>query len=225
MATIAFRLNKNLFLRDPQASELGEKIISHSIALIDQLGFEQFTFKKLAEKIDSTEASIYRYFENKHKLLLYLIDWYWTWLERRMEFNIQNLHDPVDKLKALLHTLTEEKEYDPDIAFVDEAMLQRIVVSEFEKTYLTKNVDHDNKEGLFLPYKSVCKKIADAISEINSSYTHAHSLASTIMLSANHQLYYAKHLPSLTDIRYEPHAHHNQVYEFLITLTLNTIQS
>jgi AcrR family transcriptional regulator len=81
MATLYFKLNPHLYLRDPQQTELGQKIINASVVLIDTLGFEQFTFKKLAEEIDSTEASIYRYFENKHRLLLYLVGWYWTWLE------------------------------------------------------------------------------------------------------------------------------------------------
>ena len=62
-------LNEGLYVKEPQDSELGRKIIKHSILLIDKLGFESFTFKKLANEIQSTEASIYRYFENKHLLL------------------------------------------------------------------------------------------------------------------------------------------------------------
>ena len=62
-------LNDRYFLRDPLHTELGTKIVSQSILMIDQLGFEQFTFKKLAHAIGSTEASVYRYFDNKHRLL------------------------------------------------------------------------------------------------------------------------------------------------------------
>ncbi|MGZ5010791.1 MAG: TetR/AcrR family transcriptional regulator, partial [Methylobacter sp.] len=65
-------MNDKLFLRDPEQSELGKKIILHSIQLIHKNGFEAFTFKKLAEAIGTTEAGIYRYFENKHRLLIYI---------------------------------------------------------------------------------------------------------------------------------------------------------
>ena len=68
---IKISLNNGLYLKEPQDSKLGRNIIKHSILLIDKFGFESFTFKKLAEEINSTEASIYRYFENKHLLLLF----------------------------------------------------------------------------------------------------------------------------------------------------------
>ena len=53
---IKMSLNDGLYLREPQDSKLGRNIIQSSILLIDEFGFESFTFKKLAEKINSTEA-------------------------------------------------------------------------------------------------------------------------------------------------------------------------
>lgn len=223
MAIISFKLNENLFLRDPLTSELGERIISESIRMIDKIGFEGFTFRKLADGIDSTEASVYRYFENKHRLLLYLIDWYWTWLEYRIDFNLSNLKDSRARLRICLELLTEESQVDPSFPFINEAALQRIVVSEFEKTYLTKTVDDDNKDGLFLPYKNLCKKVAAVISEVNPSYPFARTLVSTIMLSVTHQLYYAQHLPSLTDIKFNPRQHRQKLYEFIENMIFKTI--
>jgi AcrR family transcriptional regulator len=79
-------IHNGLCLRDPKETTLGQSILKYSIILIDELGFEHFTFKKLATKINSTEASIYRYFENKHLLLVYLSNWYWEY----MYVNIQN---------------------------------------------------------------------------------------------------------------------------------------
>ena len=57
---IKISLNESIYLRDPQDSTLGRNIIKHSILLIDELGFEAFNFKKLAQKIGSTEPSVYR---------------------------------------------------------------------------------------------------------------------------------------------------------------------
>ena len=87
-------LNKRLFVRDPQNTALGKKIIKHSILLIDEIGFEAFTFKKLARRMSSTEASVYRYFENKHMLLLYLVSWFWEWVTYLIDIHTMK---PVSK--------------------------------------------------------------------------------------------------------------------------------
>jgi len=42
---LQIKMNEKLFLRDPEQSELGQKIILHSIQLIHLNGFEAFTFK------------------------------------------------------------------------------------------------------------------------------------------------------------------------------------
>ena len=55
---LQIKMNEKLFLRNPEQSELGKKIILHSIQLIYKNGFESFTFKKLAENIGTTEAGI-----------------------------------------------------------------------------------------------------------------------------------------------------------------------
>lgn len=223
MATLSFRLSERLYLRDPLSSDLGTKIVSKSIELIDRLGFEQFTFKKLADEIDSTEASVYRYFENKHRVLLYLIDWYWTWMDYRIDYLIHGMTDPRQQLEACIRVLAEKKEVDPQFEFVDEPALSRIVVAEFEKTYLTKQVDADNKEGVFLPFKQLCRKIAELVKQINPDFPYAQSLISTVIITANHQLYYAEHLPSLTNIGLDGKPSHQKLSDYLNTMVFKTI--
>lgn len=221
--TFAFRLNENLYVRDPQSTNLGQNIIQASIKMIDQNGIDGFTFKKLGDKINSPEASIYRYFENKHRLLLYLIDWYWTWIEYRISYDNHNVKSPTERLKNAIRIIVEKKIREEQTPFVDEEKLQRIVNAEFEKTYLTRQVDSDNKEGLFLPYKTLCKKIAAIIKEVNPKYGYPNALASTILLSANHQLYYASHLPSLTEIKAASLKRHEELAQFLEFLVLNAL--
>ena len=68
ITNIKIQVNPKTYVKDPETSTLGKRIIQNSILLIDEIGFEEFTFKKLGEKIGSNESSIYRYFENKHKL-------------------------------------------------------------------------------------------------------------------------------------------------------------
>lgn len=224
MPALTFRLNERLYVRDPQHTRLGLRIINKSIEMIDELGFEQFTFKKLAHEIDSTEASIYRYFENKHRLLLYLIAWYWNWLEYRIDIFTSAVADPKEKLRACLRVIAEEKKYDPTFEFVNEEALHRIVVAEFDKTYMNKGVDDFNQAGLFGGLKSICKKISGFILQINPTYQFAPSLVSTILVTANQQLFFASHLSALTALRADDERH-NMLYAFLETLAFRAIQA
>lgn len=193
------RMNEALYLRDPEGSELGRKIIESSIVLIHRAGFEAFTFKKLAEEIGSTEAGIYRYFENKHRLLLYITAWYWGWLEFQIAFHTNNISDPVLKLKKVIRLLAATVKDDRSTSHVDENLLHQIVISEGSKAYLTKQVAEDNRQQLFKPYKDVCALIGTMITEINPEYRYPRSLASTIIEMAHLQHYFMYHLPSLTD--------------------------
>ena len=167
---IFIKLNEKLFLRDPQETKLGRRIIRESIILIDELGFESFTFKKLAERIHSTEASVYRYFENKHLLLIYLLCWYWEWMRYCIEINIQNIGNPRERLKIAIATIIEASRRNPAIDFVDEDILHRIVISEAIKAYHTKQIDQENKYGFFLTYKALSGLIAQLIRDVSPGF-------------------------------------------------------
>lgn len=199
MPVLQIKLNEVLFVKDPQSTELGKRIIDESIRMISKLGFEAFTFKKLSIEIESTEASIYRYFESKHRLLVYLITWYWAWLEYNIDYQTNNILDPKVKLEAALRIISFKKELDSAFPDVDEASLQKIVISESDKVYLTKQVDEDNKEGLFKGYKTLCKKISSMVTEINPDYLYPNALISTVLEACNQQIFFAEHLPSLTE--------------------------
>ena len=60
--SISIRVNENLYLKDPTSTEIGIKILVEGLEMINDIGFESFTFKKLAQSINTTEATIYRYF-------------------------------------------------------------------------------------------------------------------------------------------------------------------
>ncbi|MCB0596196.1 MAG: TetR/AcrR family transcriptional regulator [Lewinellaceae bacterium] len=201
--TIQMKLNERLYLRDPQDTKLGRKIIQHSILLIDEIGFEAFTFKKLADQIGSTEASVYRYFENKHLLLVYLLCWYWEWMKFRIEYNTMNIVDPKRKLRIAISSIVDTTRRNTSIEFVDEDVLHRIVVAEATKAYHTKEVEKENKHGFFVTYKALAKKISTIIREIDPDYIYPRALAITLLEMANNHIYFALHLPSLTDVTIE----------------------
>lgn len=196
---LQIKMNEALFLRNPEQTELGKKIIMHSIQLICKSGFETFTFKKLAKDIGTTEAGIYRYFENKHRLLLYIVAWYWSWLEYQISFQTNNIDDPTIRLKLVIKLLAATVKDDDNTSYVNESLLHQIVISEGSKAYLTKHVDDDNRHHFFKPYKDLCAVIGDLILECNPKYKYPKSLATTIIEMAHFQNFFMNNLPSLTD--------------------------
>jgi AcrR family transcriptional regulator len=196
---ITIKVNEHVYLKSPETSELGQKIIQGSVELIDDLGFENFNFKKLAKHISSTEASIYRYFESKHQLLVYLVIWYWGWQEYRLVMRLTNVEDPLERLERAVKVITEEIQEDSTFSQINEIKLNRIVITESSKIFLNKNVDQDNKLGFFSQYKEVIQLVANIILEINPTFPYPHMLVSTIVEGAHHQRFFAKHLPKLTD--------------------------
>lgn len=196
---VTFKVNEKIYLRDPESSELGKQIIKSAIDLIHEVGFEHFTFKKLAIEIKTTEASIYRYFENKHRLLLYILNWYWSCLEFNVMFDLQNIKDPKAKLKLIIHLLTHELPESAGHLNYNRKFLNHIVITESSKAYLVKEVQEINKEQVFKPYKDLCAQIADIIIAYNPKYKYAKSLSTTLMETAHDQQYFSTYLPKLTD--------------------------
>ena len=197
---ITISLNEKLYLRDPQETVLGKNIIKESIILIDAIGFEAFNFKKLAKAMGSTEASVYRYFENKHFLLIYLVSWYWEWVNYLIDINMMNILDAKRRLKIIIGTLVYASKDNPSIDYVNESVLHRLIIAEGMKAYHTKAVDKENTDGFFINYKKLCQKVADVILEIKPDFPYPHTLASNLFEMANNHIYFAQHLPSLTDV-------------------------
>ncbi|WP_166920476.1 TetR/AcrR family transcriptional regulator [Flavobacterium poyangense] len=198
-SNIKIQVNEKLYVKDPETSDLGKKIVGNSILLIDQIGIEHFTFKKLGEQIGSNESSIYRYFENKHKLVVYLSSWYWGWMEYKLVFATNNITNPTEKLQKAITIVTEKITNNPVTTHIDEAILNKIIISEFTKTIYTKEVDDDNKEGFFLVYKRVINRIISIVQEVNPDYPFAKSLVSSIVEGSLHQHFLNEHLKTITD--------------------------
>lgn len=192
---------EGLSLKDPLQSKLGKSIITNSILLLDEIGFEAFTFKKLATKMGSNETSLYRYFENKHFLLLYLVVWYWNWVSYLIDYNTMNIVDPNRKLDLIIDNFVDATKENPSVDFVNEKILHRIMIAESSKAYHTKNIDEENKHGFYYSYKSLIQKVADVILEIDPKFPYPHSFGSTLFEMANNEIYFAEHLPKLTDIK------------------------
>lgn len=204
---IKISLNEGIYLKDPQDSLLGRNIIKYSILLIEEVGFEGFNFKKLAQEIGSTEASIYRYFENKHSLLIYLVSWYWEWVAFRIKMKTINIDAPKKRLEIIIHVIVSASLDDPSTDFVDEDKLHNVVIAEGTKAYRTKEVDQKNGKGIFKHYKQLISMVAGVILEINPKFEYPYALASNLFEMSNNHIYFAKHLPKLTDVDFEKDIH------------------
>jgi AcrR family transcriptional regulator len=192
-------VNENIYLKDPFSSDLGKEIIAKSIKLISQIGLENFTFKKLAVEVGSTEAAIYRYFENKHKLLLFLNLWYWGYLELNFVLGTTNLTDPSRKLEVALRLLVigpigRNNEY------VDPVSLHQMIIEESVKSMMTKDVDKHRQNGFFSSYCRIGERISELITQISPDYKFPKTLVSTVMEASLMQPFYAKHLPMMTEM-------------------------
>jgi AcrR family transcriptional regulator len=201
LSVLKIAVPDKIFIKDPETSDLGKRIVENSIFLIDEIGFDNFTFKKLGTKIGSNESSIYRYFESKHKLLLYLSSWYWAWLEYQLVVETFSLSDAHLKLDKAIEMVTKTVEIDSDFSHINEVVLYRIIVNESSKSFLTKEVDSENKEGYFVIYKRLITRLEEMILAINPKYQYALSLASTILEGGLHQHFLQEHFPSITNCK------------------------
>ncbi|MFV9550293.1 TetR/AcrR family transcriptional regulator [Algibacter sp. PT7-4] len=217
-SNIKITVPEKIYLKDPESSSLGKKIIEHSIVLIDEIGFESFTFKKLGSTIGSNESSIYRYFESKHKLLLYLSSWYWAWIEYQLVFETHNLQ-PEAKIEKAIEIVTRTVKEDSNYSHINEVILNKIIINENSKSFLTKEVDQENKDGYFIIYKRIVYRLRDIIKIINPSYKYSSSLASTILEASLHQHYLKDHFISITDCN-------NNITptDFIKNVVLNTLK-
>lgn len=221
MYQFKIKMNEDLFLRNPEETELGRRILKHSVELIYKLGFEDFTFKKLATEINSTEAGIYRYFENKHKLLIYITAWYFGWVGFQINFQTNNIEDPKVKLQKIISLLSNPIEDDKQTSYIDESLLHPVIVAEGSKAYLTKQVSANNKLNFFQPYKDLCLLIGGIILECNPDYKYPKSLASTIIEIAHFQNFFMHNLSSLTDFTRK--GKETEIVDFLNNLVFSSI--
>ncbi|WP_298496867.1 TetR/AcrR family transcriptional regulator [uncultured Algibacter sp.] len=219
LSNLKISVPEKIYVKDPESSDLGKRIIEHSILLINDIGFDSFTFKKLGNIIGSNESSIYRYFESKHKLLLYLSSWYWAWIEYQLVFETHSLK-AGNKIEKAIEIVTRSIKEDSKFSHINEVVLNKIMVNENSKSFLTKEVDKENKDGYFIIYKRIVHRLRDMIIAIKPNYEYPSSLASTILEGSLHQHFLKDHFISITDCN-----NGLTPTDFMKNLVLNTLKS
>lgn len=188
-----------LALRDT-TSPMGMRILTEGLVLMNEIGLEAFTFKKLAERMGSTEATMYHYFANKQRLLQYYFQVYWLWLATYCQQEGRGLKDPVDRLHGDIRAICGLWPADARAAQFDPAELRELVINEGSKSFLHKNVDSDNERKVFKPYKDLCAHIAAEVKACSPRTKHARSFATTLVEMAHSLEFAMEHLPALTEL-------------------------
>ena len=198
---LTIKINQDLFLKDPESSKLGRRILGEGILLIDEIGFEEFTFKKLGNRIGSNESSIYRYFKNKHTFLVYIINWFWGWKEYHLAFATYGIQNSYEKLLKAIEVMAHPVEEDIRFSHINEVALNNIIINEAAKSYLTKEVDEENENGYFILYKRLITRICNMVRDVEEDYEYPFSLASTIADGSLHLHFLNEHFSSITDTK------------------------
>jgi AcrR family transcriptional regulator len=192
------KLNDNLYIKDPEETDLGKQIINKSIDIIYNIGFDKFTFKKLALSIKSNEPSIYRYFENKQQLLSYIHSWYWSWVEFNIDNNLRNINPSKEKLKIIIKTLSNSSKYDDNFKHIDEEKLSKIVIRDYQGIFIS---DDNEKYNTFESFDSLCKKISSIIIEIAPNYDSPNALAISLIKLVYEQMFFFINHSDITEIK------------------------
>ncbi|MBW2961334.1 TetR/AcrR family transcriptional regulator [Mesonia aestuariivivens] len=221
LSNLTLKIPENIYIKDPQSSKLGRRILEYSIQIIRQEGLEKFTFKKLADEISSNESSVYRYFENKHMLMLYLISWYWGWLEYKLVFRINNIEYKEEVLKRAITVITETPQKDETFGFINEEELHHIIVQEYSKAFHTIDIDEENKNGYFAVYRRLVERLGEIISAYNEEYAYPLTLANTVLQGALKQNFLNQHFKHLSDFKSSDEEPITQFFQHLIFKSLN----
>lgn len=214
------KLNPGLYKKDPASSELGTRIVIEGLSLISDSGFDKFTFKKLAERLHTTESSVYRYFDNKHRFLIYLVSHYWLWQEYHLIFRLQNIDSIEERLNRAIDTLCSVHQLNWPFEHLNRAEMYKIMIDTSIRTYYSDEVDEENKAGFFSDYKRLHNRIVHLITEYAPNYPYPKALVSCCMENIQVQIYYRHHLPSLTEINDDT----NSMFDFIKQIIFQTLK-
>lgn len=94
------------------------EIVSASIEIIAQQGYEKLTTKNIATRLGVTDASLYRHFNSKHDLIKMILSYF----EHVSYTVIQDIRDnsssPCDRIRRFVHDRYRMFEDQPDLAMV-----------------------------------------------------------------------------------------------------------
>lgn len=209
---LELQIPESLYLKNPRETAVGISLLEHAATMIASQGIDSFTFRKLSAEAGCTEATVYRYFENKHQLLLYILNIYWGWLEYQLVFDTHNLTDPAEKLKRTISLLA-----DPGFDFMSNKTFARHVIqtaiNEGVKVHITRHLKEEIRNGAMSGYFNLVNRISIFVSEHDGHYPYPTALATGLIDASLQQLFYQKHIRGISEA-----ADDNKITDFLIRM-------
>jgi AcrR family transcriptional regulator len=204
LTQLNIQLDESLYLKDPMGTEVGHELVRTGAELIAHDGLESFTMKKLATELGSPESTVYRYFQNKNQLMLYISSWYWSLLEWKIAFATANLSDARQSLDKALQVLSGGTE-EVQTAIVHEQLLNKIVIRESFKSLHICAPNTESCERFFGAYLNLTQRLAELISNVHRAYPMPKALAVTLIETAHYQQFLQHFIPALTEVRVDNH--------------------
>ncbi|MFN8332881.1 MAG: hypothetical protein U0T81_16985 [Saprospiraceae bacterium] len=82
-------------------------------------------------------------------MLLYILNWYWCYMEYLLMYRLVNISDIKARLEIVLELLTSELPESSGHLDYNLQLLNHIVIAESSKVYLIKEVSEINKNEVF----------------------------------------------------------------------------
>ncbi|MFM9985543.1 MAG: TetR/AcrR family transcriptional regulator [Flavobacteriales bacterium] len=221
LAQINFSIAESLSAKNPIGSEIGQEILRKSSQLIERDGIDLFTFKKLAIEMGSTESTIYRYFGNKHQLLLYLSSWYWNLLEVKLAFMTSNVNNPTERLDLALQFLGHPIDELSATSFLDERVLHQIVVRDSTKSINALGMSTKKNLEYLDAYVNLIKRLSEIIHKVNPRYKFPNALSISLLETSHYQNHLQSILPGVSDLDMSP----KNTYRFLHQLAFTALEN
>lgn len=103
-------------------SKAGTRLSEALKALLEEKDFNSITTAEIARYARANESLIYRYFEDKRGLLHFVLAEYLKKFLLRMEQDLSNIHNPLEKLKEIIRSTIYF--YNNDLVFAKILLLE-----------------------------------------------------------------------------------------------------
>ena len=84
-----------------------QSILDQALELISEEGYNDFSMRKLANRLDMTATTIYQYFANKDELYLAVLQEGFELLYEELDHAVQKAGDPLEQLTALTRAFVD----------------------------------------------------------------------------------------------------------------------
>ena len=119
------------------------QILEAAVEVFSKKGYEGSTTKEIAKKAKVSEGTIFRYFETKKEILIYMLNVLIDQTLSEFVEQIENEHDPEEAIKSLLklHNKFIVNNYDLLRILIYEVQFHKDLREEFRNSILDKIVD------------------------------------------------------------------------------------